>query len=291
MCYVLITAARNEESYIEGTIKSVIGQTERPKRWVIVSDSSEDLTDVIVSEYASYYPFISLVRREKGVNRNFASKVEAIKLGFEKLADDDYEFYGNLDADITIEPHYYEYVLKKFKENPRLGIAGGVLLDFYNGFYHKHNAPSNSVGGPIQMFRRECYEQIGGFIPLEMGNEDGVAEVMGRMHGWEVESFPELRVLHHRETGTEGRNVWAVRYREGKLEYLIGYHPLFHLARMVQRLFYRPYIFGSVLRTFSFFLMYIKRPKRPVPEEYIKYLRWEERKKLIALFSFRSINS
>ena len=51
--YVLITPARNEAAFIEQTIESVVAQTARPAKWVIVSDGSTDGTDEIVGRYAT----------------------------------------------------------------------------------------------------------------------------------------------------------------------------------------------------------------------------------------------
>ena len=52
------------------------------------------------------------------------------------------------------------------------------------------------VGGPIQFFRREAWQQIDGYVPW--GQEDAIALMMARMHGWRLRSFDDLRVLHHK---------------------------------------------------------------------------------------------
>jgi poly-beta-1,6-N-acetyl-D-glucosamine synthase len=70
--YVLITPARNEAQSIELTIQSVVAQTIRPLRWVIVSDGSTDETDNIVSKYAAEHPWIELVRTPDRRERHFA---------------------------------------------------------------------------------------------------------------------------------------------------------------------------------------------------------------------------
>src|SRR5262245_14547831 len=60
--YVLVTAARNEAEYIELTIQSVVAQTLRPVKWMIVSDGSTDATDEIVEKWAAANPWIELVK-------------------------------------------------------------------------------------------------------------------------------------------------------------------------------------------------------------------------------------
>ena len=159
LTYVLITPARNEEASIEKTIQSVINQTVMPEKWVIVSDGSTDRTDEIVESYQQKYDFIHMVRREVDANRDFASKVYAIRAGLEKLNGTRYDFIGNLDADVSFEQDFYERVFKEFEKNPDLGICGGVFYELNDGqWVAQHTNINWSVGGCTQTFRRQCYE-------------------------------------------------------------------------------------------------------------------------------------
>src|SRR6266581_1528242 len=125
--YVLVTPARNEAGYIRKTIESVVSQTRRPMRWIIVSDGSTDGTDQIVNEYSAKHQYIRLLRIDGDTERNFGSKVRAIRAGVGLLESLPYEFTGILDADISFGPTYYESVLRRFQENSRLGLCGGTL--------------------------------------------------------------------------------------------------------------------------------------------------------------------
>lgn len=275
--YVLITAARNEELHIGKTLESVVAQTALPKRWVIVSDGSTDRTDEIVTQYAKKYQFIQFLRAE-GNNRplNFASKVYAIYAGYEQLKKVDYDVIGHLDADVSFDPHYYENNLVKFQQNPKLGITGGFIYEPCKE--HFKSRPFNmtrSVAGGIQFFRRECYEAIGGFIPIKMGGEDTYAEVMARMRGWEVQAFPELKVFHHKR-GLAIRGNWKESFRFGLMDYSLGYHPLFEIMKCIHRINERPYIASALLRMYSFIWSYCRGEKRPVSNEFIRYVRKEQ---------------
>src|SRR6266576_4075738 len=121
---VLITPARNEVAYIENTLRSVVAQTARPVRWVIVSDGSTDGTDEVVREYAARHDWIEVVRRPERTERHFAGKVDAFNAGYSKLRDLEYEVIGNLDADVSFDEDYLASLLRRFVENPRLGVAG-----------------------------------------------------------------------------------------------------------------------------------------------------------------------
>ena len=286
--YILITAAKNEEAYIEKTIQSVIAQTVLPRKWVIVSDGSTDRTEKIVSQYAAKYDFIELVRADAVEQRNFGSKARAITAGYERVKSIDHEYVGILDADVSFSPTYYESIMQKFEQNPKLGIAGGILFDRHKEKYVKQRTSTNwSVSGPIQMFRRECYEQVGGNLPVR-GGVDAVAEVMARMKGWEVRAFPEITVFHHRSTGAEKGSKWVICFNQGVEDYLLGYHLAFFLGRCFLRFIRRPYLFGSLAMLCGYCWSWLRRSKRQVSSEFVQYLRREQLKRLLFFLYPRS---
>jgi poly-beta-1,6-N-acetyl-D-glucosamine synthase len=285
--YVLITPCRNEADYIEGTLQAVIAQTVRPKKWVIVSDGSVDRTDEIVGGYAEKHDFILLLRRSGDRQRNFGSKVESIKLAYEHLRELQFDFIGNLDADITFDCSYYANILSKFEQNERLGIAGGRRLDIYEGRLMPIRSAQNSVAGAVQLFRRPCYEAIGGYRRLSCGGIDAVAETMARMHGWQVESFLDLPYYHHRVTGTAGGGVIKARFKMGVQHRLIGYHPIFHLASCMFHLSSYPFVIGSLASIAGYLWAFLKRYEIAVPDDFVLFLRGEQRARLKSLLLTR----
>jgi biofilm PGA synthesis N-glycosyltransferase PgaC len=275
LSYTLITAAYNEQDYIEETIKSVVGQTLLPNVWLIVSDGSTDATDDIVRGYLADYPFIKLLRREKDHNRGFASKVFALHAGVEYLDGIETEFVAHLDADISLSPSYFEEVLTRFESDSTLGIAGGWYSEEVNGAIGP--APGNSpvsVPGCMQVFRRRCYEEIGGLLPIEFGGEDWYAEVMARKAGWRVQSFPELVARHLRETGT-ATNKLRYWFHQGVTDFCLGSHPAFEVVKVAKRTFWRPYFLGAGARLLGFLIANVFK-RRAVNSEFITYLRREQ---------------
>jgi len=278
--FVLVTAAHNEEAFIENTIKAVVSQTLLPKRWVIVSDASVDDTDKIVQGYAEGYKFIELVRVGENHARSFASKVYALNAGLERLKGDDYEFVGNLDADVSFEASYFASLMGKFDRDPALGLAGGFIYEMRNGKFKIRFADSvRSVAGAVQLFRCECYESVGGILPLKYGGEDWCAEVMARMKGWRVEAFPELKVFHHKPTGA-GAGVLRYWYQQGFMDFSLGIHPLFAIVRCLRRLRARPYLAGGLARLAGFVWANWRREARPVSKEFVDFLRAEQKQRL-----------
>src|SRR5919109_2529015 len=124
MRYVLITPVRDEVRFIELTIKSVVAQTVRPLKWVIVSDGSTDGTDGIVGTYVAKHPWIELLRMPERSERHFAGKVHAFNAGYARVKDHTFDAIGSLDADISFGPGYFSFLLGKLAEDPKLGVVG-----------------------------------------------------------------------------------------------------------------------------------------------------------------------
>ena len=280
--YVLITPARNEEAFIEQTIQSVISQTILPVKWVIVSDGSTDKTNSIVEKYLSDHPYIHLLKSTGDNNRNFGSQVRAINKGYEIVKEMKYHFIGNLDADISFGSKYYESIMIKFEENPRLGLAGGFLYEPNNGEFKPRTVYSlQAVPHAVQLFRRATYEAIGGYIPLKYGGADWYAEVMSRMKGWEVHAFREIPVRHHKPGNLSPEGMLGIAFRQGKMAYNIGSDPMFELLKCIKRLKVRPYLLFGLKRLAGFASAYLKREDRGVNSEFVQFIRKEQRSRLI----------
>jgi len=278
--YVLITPARNEEALIEKTIQSVIAQTVIPRKWVIVSDGSTDRTDEIVSHYTKSHGFIALVRLRSRGKRDFGSKAHAFKIGYEQVKNEDYNFIGNLDADVSFDPDYYARVLEAFRRNPRMGVAGGIILDHVNGRFCKLHYHIAHVSGAVQLFRRACFEQIGGYLPLPFGGIDSIADISARMHGWETRTLPELEVKHHRRIGMGQGSVLAVGFRDGVRDYSLGYRPFFELGKCIIGTHGSPRVVSGLLRISGYFWALLRRDKPVVPKNVLTYFRSEQSQRL-----------
>lgn len=275
--YAIVTAAYNEAKYIERLIRSVVAQTHRATRWVIVSDGSTDGTDEIVSKYAQQYPFICLHRITDDHPRTFVAQVHAINAGFAVLEPLRTEFIGNLDADIELEPGYFKALLDCFDNDQRLGLAGGYIYEVRNGVFCQR--PSNSpwsVAHAIQLFRRQCLQDIGGcYTPLPYGGPDWYAEIRARMRGWKVQAIPALPVRHYRPTGAEeGRMRSATRM--GLMDYTLGTHPLFEVCKMARRIKSARSLLSASVRYWSFLSGHWRRKERCVTPEELRFVRREQ---------------
>jgi len=281
--YVLITAARNEAANIELTIKSVISQTHLPLRWVIVSDGSTDGTDQIVKDYCRGYDWIELIRRPERSERHFAAKAEAFNLGYVYLKELPYQFIGNLDADVSFEKDFFAFLIKKFEENPRLGI-GGAPFQEGGSIYDYRFSSIEHVSGACQLFRRECFEDIGGYVPLRGGGIDVVAVLTARMRGWQTRTFTDKHYVHHKKEGTAKHSVPQARFMDGQKDYALGAHPAWMIFRSFYQMTRTPIIIGGTALLAGYLSSMIKRTQRDIPKELICYRRRDQLLRLNAFF-------
>ena len=184
--YCLLTACRNESAFIGETIRSMIGQSLQPQVWLILDDGSTDGTADIIRQLSRGHDWIHLHQLEPRRERSFGAQYRAIMRGYEMIKNLSFDFIGALDADISFEnADYYRNVIHEFNRNPKLGIAGGVICEKENGVFRERRANAAwSVAGGVQTFRREVFDAIGGYIPLEYGGSDGLAGAMAKMKGW-----------------------------------------------------------------------------------------------------------
>ena len=281
--YVLITPARNEETFIERTIHSVIQQTALPLKWVIVDDGSTDRTSCIVSRYLEQYPWMELVQMPEGRDRSFASKVDAFNAGYERVRDLPYEIIGNLDGDISFENDHFEFLIAKFKEDHALGVAGTIFGE--EGYSSEKDSfeGHNHVAGGCQLFRKQCWEEIGGYFPHRAGGIDWVAVTTARMMGWKTESFREKSFFHYRRLGTSERSILSSLFSYGEKDYYLGGHPVWELFRVIYRVAKPPFIIGGVALGLGYCWAFLRRIPRSVSQELMAFHRKEQMAKLNAI--------
>jgi biofilm PGA synthesis N-glycosyltransferase PgaC len=281
--YVLITPARNEAKFIELTLKSMVAQTVLPLKWVIVSDGSTDGTDELVKKYGSDHPWIELVRMPERQERHFAGKVHAFNAGRAKVADLAYEVIGNLDGDVSFDEEYYEFLLGKFAENPRLGVAGTPFTEGSTQYDYRFTDIAH-VSGQCQLFRRECFEEIGGYIPRKIGGIDLVAVISARMKGWQTRSFLEKTFVHHRQMNTATQSALMALFKGGRGDYILGSHPVWEVCRCVYQMTKRPFLVGGSLRLAGFIWAMVTRVEILVPDDLVQFRRREQMSRLKKFF-------
>jgi biofilm PGA synthesis N-glycosyltransferase PgaC len=292
--YVLVTPARNEEAFIEKTIESVVQQTLLPLKWVIVNDGSTDATGTVVSRYAGKYDWIELVNLPVRKERNFAAKVHAFNAGQERVQNLSYEVIGNLDSDVALDADHFEFLLSKFREDPRLGVAGTVFKE--EGYNSETDSLEGQlhVSGQCQLFRRRCFDEIGGYFANKAGGIDWIAVTTARMMGWKTRSFREKSFFHYRHLGTAERSVFAAAFSYGEKDYYLGGHPVWELFRVTYRMIKPPYLVEGFALGMGYGWAMLRRMKRPISKELMSFHRREQMRKLSvimkSLLTFKPID-
>jgi poly-beta-1,6-N-acetyl-D-glucosamine synthase len=279
--YVIITPARNEGLHLQKTIDSVVAQTLKPQKWIIVNDGSTDNTRQIIDEAAIQYSWIHAIHRpDRGFRKSGGGVMETFYDGYRLLSEESWDYLVKLDGDLSFEPTFFADCLTRFDVDPKLGIGGGTIWGEVGGVLREESLgdPPFHVRGATKIYRRACWQAIGGLIKLT--GWDTLDEVKANMVGWKTYSFPEVKLMHHRYTGNAD-GVWKNWVKNGRGSYIIGYHPLFMFFKCARRLFEWPYGIISAALWYGFVTGYLLQIPRNQEPDVVQYLRREQIRRLL----------
>lgn len=284
MNYILITSAYNEEKYIRKTIESVLQQKLLPLQWIIVNDDSIDGTEKIIQEYLEIAPFISYIHFKNPTK--FSSNLGKVSKRVVACVNEairhikhTYDYIGILDADISFKDELFAKLLQNFSDNKYLGLGGGYIYNVSGNKKWSYFTKPELVGGPLQLFRKECWEQIGGFYPG--GHHDYYAVASCKMCGWEVRSYSELEILHLKNASVSGKSQIKAKFHLGQMDYVCGESFLYSLVRAITLVKSKPVLLGSIVRIAGYLHSAIRRIPKQVPEVLKSYLKHEQLKKIL----------
>ena len=277
--YVVITPVRDEEHHIEKTIRSMTAQSVLPEVWIIVDDGSTDRTGSIIDEYSNQYSWIQTVHRaNRGYRNAGGGVVEAFYEGYNTLTNKEWEFIVKLDGDLSFDSDYFEQAFQHFADHPNLGIAGGEIYHLINGHPKIEKNPSFHVRGATKIYRRACWNAVGGLVKAP--GWDTLDEVKANMLGWETRSFEDLKVIHHRLTGSaDGK--WRGWVKDGRSDYISGYHPLFMMLKCIRRIFKKPILISALGLFYGFVSGYFKSIPQVGDRALINYLRKQQMNRIL----------
>ncbi len=277
--YIVITPVRDEEKYIENVFRSMISQQVIPAEWIIVDDGSTDKTASIIEGYSSKYTWIKIIhRKNRGFRRSGNGVVEAFYDGLNNLSTSDWDFLVKLDGDLSFGPDYFKKCFDHFADDPKLGIGGGDIYNDVRGKLVLERNPAFHVRGATKIYRKECWDALGGLIAAP--GWDTLDEVKANMLGWKTHCFADLRLVHHRYTGSaDGR--WGGWVKNGRANYISGYHPVFMLLKCLRRTFRKPVIISGLGLFYGFISGYFKRIPQVGDRALINYLRRQQMNRIL----------
>jgi glycosyltransferase involved in cell wall biosynthesis len=279
--HVVISPVRNEAEFLPETIRCMAAQSVLPAQWIIVDDGSTDSTSSIVKSAAARHPWIKAIhRKDRGFRQAGSGVMEAFYDGYEALSDPGWQFVTKFDGDLSFPADYFEQCFGYFSKDPRLGIGGGTICNVVDDTLEAESKvdPAFHVRGATKIYRRECWEQIGGLIRAP--GWDTVDEVKANMLGWATRTFPDLKLLHHRPAG-QAYGQWSNLIKNGRANYVAGYHPLFMLLKCIRRLFEKPYVIEGVGLWFGFLGGYLRQVPQVPDKDVIRYFRRQQINRLL----------
>jgi N-acetylglucosaminyldiphosphoundecaprenol N-acetyl-beta-D-mannosaminyltransferase len=242
LTYSVVTPARNEADTLPNLAAALRRQSHGPLGWVIVEGGSTDATASVAEQIASDLPWTELlILPDVGSSGRGAPIVRALHAGFASIATAP-DVVVNVDADVTMEPDYFERLLDRFLEDPSLGIASGSAWEPINGISRQRFVTGGTVWGAMRAYRWQCLQDV---LPLEERHGwDGADELKARARGWTTRTFTDLPFRHHRPEGTRDGTRWAHWRANGDTSYFLGYRPWYLLARMAHRVRREPAALG-----------------------------------------------
>lgn len=280
MTYVVITPVRNEGNYLAKTIESMASQVVRPASWVIVNDGSTDGTGQIIEGAVRRHNWIRAVHRpDRGFRKAGSGVVEAFYDGYALVKSQLWDFLAKLDGDLAFSPDYFQNCLQRFLADPRLGIGGGRVYTNVNGSLVDDSPtdPRFHVRGATKIYRKETWEAIGGLLPSP--GWDTLDEFKANMLGWKTYSFKELTVYQLKSTGSAD-GAWKNWFKNGRANYISGYHPLFMTTKCIRRLFCKPYGVGAAGLFCGFVSGYWSGVPQVSDKPLIRYVRRQQMDRL-----------
>ena len=274
--YVIVSPCRNEADYMKLTLDSVISQTVQPELWLIVDDGSTDATPQILNEYAARYPFIQIITREDRGHRSVGPGViEAFYYGYESIDINGFDFICKLDLDLDLPPCYFEILIQRMNDNPRIGTCSGkaYFKDKKTGELISEKCGDEMSVGMTKFYRRTCFEEIGGFVRQVMW--DGIDCHKCRLLGWIAVSWDdiELQFIHLRPMGSSQHGIFTGRMRHGFGQYFMGTGLIYMTASSVFRMLHPPYFIGGFAMWWGYVKSAILRKPRFDNEELVRFIR------------------
>jgi len=281
MKYVIISPVRNEEDYLELTLKSVINQTVRPVEFILVNDGSTDSTPDIIDRYTARHEWIRrLDLEDRGHYLPGKGVVNAFYAGFNKISDPDWQYVVKLDCDLEFGNDYFERILEEFDKNPKLGIASGCTYLPSKGPLVKEPTQEDHPVGPSKVYKSECWAQIGGMKKIPGWD---LADLLdAQMKGWETRCFFDLKLIHYRLTGSRRKGVWVPKFLQGQFEYKHGYSFTYTLIKAIKNVFSKPLIIGSIAKVTGYLFSFLKKEDYLFDKEMRSFLRMKHRKLLLS---------
>lgn len=277
--YAVISPCRNESAYMRRTFESVVSQTVPPALWVVVDDGSSDGSLEIIHNYMEAYDWIRILQiPDRGHRAVGPGVIKAFNAGLETISLKQFPYLCKLDLDLDLPNRYFEILLQRMEDDPRIGTCSGKPYIRRKGQLISERRGDEMSVGMTKFYRRECFEDIGGFVREVMW--DAIDCHKARQLGWKAVSWdePELRFEHLRPMGSSQTSIYTGRRRHGFGQYFMGTDPLYFLATAVFRSLEPPFVLGGLSMLQGYLGAWLRREKQLDDPELRAFIRTYQRR-------------
>lgn len=278
MKHIIITPIYNEEKYLKIFLDSIVRQTTRPYKFILVDDNSTDSSASIIKSYCNQYSWINyFYHSSKNKKSQGAKVIRAFNYGLSKISLEGIDIISKLDGDLELPPNYFSKIITAFKD-PDIGLAGGYILEKKNGRWYKTLQASYHIRGALKSYRVKCFNQIGGF--MDVLGWDGIDEMNAFFHGWQSH-IVDIGVKHHRPASFDYR-LPSLNYKLGRANYKNGGNLFLACIRSLIKSTRKPYIINGYAYLKGYLASYINREKKNIDSELVQFINKFHFKRLIS---------
>ena len=284
---LLVSPVHNEAEHIAEVARAVAAQTRRPDLWLVVDDDSDDGTLERLRELEPEIAFMRALSVPSGLTEGSGDRLAAaaVERAYTwALGTVDWRSFshiGKLDGDTVLPPDHLAGMLERFETDPSLGVAGGALTERSGGVWNVVPTPKDHATGLARIYRRECFEKIGG-VPDRLGS-DPITVTYARMNGYRARTFADLPVRHLRPMGSRQGTLHG-RARHGATHYIVGYGFLWAALRsLMLAVRSRPLVIGGAAFLYGYLRAALGPTERVEDRSFRAFVRREQRRRLLAI--------
>jgi hypothetical protein len=282
---LLVSPVRNEAEHIAEVALAVAAQSRPPDLWLVVDDDSDDGTLERLRGLEREIGFMRVLSVPNGLTEDSGDRLAAAAVerayawALENVDWRSFGYIGKLDGDTVLPAHFLAEMLERFEADPGLGLAGGALTERSDGEWKAVPTPRDHATGLARIYRRECFEKIGG-IPERLGS-DPIAVTYGRMNGYSARTFDDLPVRHLRPMGSR-QGILHGRARHGATHYIVGYGLAWAMLRSgMLAVRSRPPLLGGAAFLFGYLRAALGPTEQVRDPSFREFTRQEQRRRLL----------